>query len=141
MLSLKPQLTLSCFSAYPTAGLVVLTKVNCTSSVIKDYRKKNKIKSVHAIGCLINVLTWDFFVLNLFCVHYQFFTNSCWTWQIWKRLTVFLNDGESLQYGEKYGKPFNWYPLLKLFVHFQMQVGFFLRWKGFWNPLKRTRKI
>ena len=35
MLPLKPQLTLSCFSAYSTAGLAVLTKVNCTSSVTK----------------------------------------------------------------------------------------------------------
>ena len=35
-------LPLSRFSAYSTAGLVALTKVNCTSSVIKDYRKKNK---------------------------------------------------------------------------------------------------
>ena len=50
------------------------------------------------------MLTWDFFVINLFCVHYQFFTNSCWTWQIWKRLAVLLSDGESLQYGEQYGK-------------------------------------
>ena len=40
MLPLKPQLNLSRFSAYPRAGLVVLTKVNCTSSVTKDYRKK-----------------------------------------------------------------------------------------------------
>ena len=55
MLPLKPQLTLSCFSAYSTAGFVVLTKVNCTSSVTKDYRKKKK--SAHAISCLINVLT------------------------------------------------------------------------------------
>ena len=101
----------------------------------KRLPEKNKIKSVHAISCLINVLTWDFFVLNLFCVHYQFFTNSCWTWQIWKRLAVFLNDGESLQYGEEYGKPFNWYPLLKLFVHFQMQVGFFFALEGFLKSL------
>ena len=43
LLPLKPQLTLSCFSAYSTAGLIVLTiKVNCTSSVTKDYRKKIK---------------------------------------------------------------------------------------------------
>ena len=107
MLPLKPQLTVSCFSAYSTAGLIVLTKVNCTSSVTKDYRK-NKIKFVHAISCLINMLTWDFFVVNLFCAHYQFFTNACWTWQVWKHVAVFLNDGERLQHGEEYGKPFNW---------------------------------
>ena len=60
----------------------------------------------------INMLTWDVFVINLFCVHYEFFTNACWTWQIWKHVAVFLNDGEWLQHGEEYGKPFNLYPPL-----------------------------
>ena len=50
MLSLKPQLTLSCFSAYSTAGLIVLTKVNCTSSVTKDYRKKKKIRPCNQLS-------------------------------------------------------------------------------------------
>ena len=61
MLPLKPQLTLSCFSAYSTAGLIVLTKVNCTSSVTKDYRKKqNKI-------CPCNQLSNKYVNLRLFC--------------------------------------------------------------------------
>ena len=65
MLPLKPQLILSCFSAYSTAGLVVLTKVNCTSSVIKDYRKKKKIRPCNQLSNKSTLSIFHELVLNM----------------------------------------------------------------------------
>ena len=72
MLPLKPQLTLSCFSAYSTAGLIVLTKVNCTSSVTKDYRKKlNKIRPCNQLKN-----KYKYVNLRLFCYKFILCTLS-----------------------------------------------------------------
>ena len=71
MLPLKPQLTLSCFSAYSAASLVVLTKVNCTSSVTKDYREK-KIRPYNQLAnkCVnLRLFCYKFILCTLSTFH------------------------------------------------------------------------
>ena len=72
LLPLKPQLTLFCFSANSAAGLVVLTKVNCTSSVTKDYREK-KIRPYNQLSnkCVNLILFCYKFILCTLSIFHE----------------------------------------------------------------------
>ena len=124
-------LPLSRFSAYSTAGLVVLTKVNCTSSVIKVYRKKikNKIRPC-------NQLSNKCVNLRLFC--YKFIL--C-TLPIFHELVLNMTDMKTISRVPQWWrvitiwrtiwKAFNWYPLL----NFKCKEDFFAL-EGFLKSLK-----